>query len=1249
MKKRIYLIGILLYLVSNSFAQSSITLNDAWKSFYKNDWLMAKEKFQELTSDESSKSEAYLGLSLVASMEGNDEESFDNFIKFFELEPNGQYYLYSLWFSNSVFGTNNRRTPKQVSFLESLIKNTELEINILKLAYSTLAQHYAAVGNFKMRDFYAAKIGTIINWKAVGEFENISESGFNKDFDPLFHPENDYVFKNKKNANITWFELKNQTNGQWIFLRNNFICYNAIVYLQNFCNSPIEQDVFLRIGCAGSLKIWINDALVYSNKEEVFGTIDNDIIPIHLSKGYNRILLQLGCSDLETLYFLARITDKQGNDISDLSYTTEVQKYTKANTSKKATIDNSSEQYFKSRFKANPDDLIAKTFLAKTHLRHGKIDDAYDILKETIKIHPKSNYLLLHLSEVYSQKNNNTEYSRLVEQIKINEPEGILTQKLLLEEELQKEEYLKAEAIAEKLMEATGETEYMLTTMIRISASQEKIEDLINYINKGYSKYPNTYAFVQLKALVEKEIKKSPNGAIKVIENFNKSNFDYDANEKLLDYYLETGNTKKAFQLLNKCITYYPNTSDYHEYLSDINFNIRKYEEAAIHINNALAIAPFVSYLHEDLGNCYREMDNKEDAIAEYNKCIALNPNKYSVRHTIRELEEKPDVFDYFTKPDYDKIYKNSPNKDAYPDQNILSLYDEVQKVVYPGGGSEEIHIIMIKALKSTGIDMLKTYSIPVYSNQSLTVHKAEVMKKNGSKLKAERSGYDIVFTNLEEGDAIVLEYKIENYHQAKLLTHFWDKYYFDVDYPYQIFKYSLLVPPDVKFNYKVENMELEPKKETKDEFVLYTWERKNVKAIVDEKYMPAWEDVGAVLYISTFPDWDFVGKWYADLSKTKAETSPEIKEAVNEIFKDKGNLTDLQKAREIYNYIVSNIRYSSVSFRQSGFIPQKAEDVLNTRLGDCKDVTTLFITMCREVNLDAKFILVSSRYYGKKNMVLPSIDFDHAIARLDIDGKSYYVELTTDLYPFNTVDKYLLNSFILQVADEKGAYQPVYLATNNRIENGVYRKSNISFDGNRIVVDKQNKKTGHAAANMRNIYKNQTKEQQKKDLLESLSSDFANVKLDSFSFNETLNNTADSINYFYSYSATNPFTKINNMNILRVPYGDMITSADFLEEDRKFPVELWLFDKNDYYLETINVKIPKDKKLAEVPKNVKLKCKHADYSLSYKLSGSTLTIVREFRLKNDFVELADIKELKDFYVKVIQSDANQIGFIDLK
>src|SRR5690606_9455326 len=105
-------------------------------------------------------------------------------------------------------------------------------------------------------------------------------------------------------------------------------------------------------------------------------------------------------------------------------------------------------------------------------------------------------------------------------------------------------------------------------------------------------------------------------------------------------------------------------------------------------------------------------------------------------------------------------------------------------------------------------------------------------------------------------------------------------------------------------------------------------------EALVYEDKMPPMADVANVLHLSTIPDWKFVAGWYNNIATAKARSSFEIKEVIEEIFKGKQNLKALDKVRLIYNYITQNIAYSSVSFRQSGIVPQKPATVINTRIG---------------------------------------------------------------------------------------------------------------------------------------------------------------------------------------------------------------------------------------------------------------------------------------------------------------------------
>jgi len=572
---------------------------------------------------------------------------------------------------------------------------------------------------------------------------------------------------------------------------------------------------------------------------------------------------------------------------------------------------------------------------------------------------------------------------------------------------------------------------------------------------------------------------------------------------------------------------------------------------------------------------------------------------------------------------------------------------EEVQKIVYSGGASEEKHIYVIKVFNADGVKYWKNYSIYYTNMQRLVIEKAEVVKSNGNKVTAETSDSEIAFTSLEPGDAIHITYKIENYLLGKLSPYFWDKHYFSGGTPSLKSKYSLLVSPDVKFQYKFSGTEIKPSVNNLPDFDLYVWENANQPSLKYEDKMPKFSDVSNVLFLSSFPDWTYISNWYYDISSTKAKSDFEVKETVSNLFKGKEDLPKLEKVRKIYNFIVNNIRYSHVSFLQSGLIPQKASNVLNTKMGDCKDVSTLFVAMCKEIGVTANLVLIDTRDNGKKDMLLPSIDFNHCIAKTTIDNKDYYVELTSDFFPFNSVGSHLIDAFALDVVNEadKKTVDIAFLNPPARMKNIVSRVTTITIDDKNLNIEKTNYKTGIFAADMRSSYRDIGVKEQEKGLLESLTGEYPNIQLNSFEFTKGLKDNSDSLTYKYSYTGYNALTDVTGLSLFSLPWASKANPKDFIfNKKREFPFDLYNFSYYDSDIETMTIIIPRGKYLAEIPKSYKYSCSVADYYLTFKVVKSTIVAKRELKYKQSIVPLDKIKEFADFYKKVITADTKQIA-----
>lgn len=1213
-------------------------LEKAWNLFENDKLDEAHAAFKELI-DSPDKAQAYLGLSLVdAALDSQSDELFDAHYNFYKTADNPQPYITALW---SLDRTN--LSDKQIEYLETI---SEKEKGYLKAsAFQSLGYHYRGQGDFSKSEDYFAKTGAIENWQLVGEFENISESGFDADFGALEHPESDYVFKNKRGADVKWFKLKDSRYDNWTDFDYNFYISNSIIYAQTFVNSPVDQEVEFRVGTSGSLKFWANDNLLFQEPEERNNGLDTYVFTGRLKKGYNRLLLQVGSSDINSSNFLVRITDKEGENLSGLSTTNDFQAYTKDDF-KSEFIPNPTEEFFRKKIEASPDEMENYLILAQMLLRNDKTYEAKKILLDARKRFPKSSYLLFQILDLYQRDDNRTVLSTYLDELKTKFPDRALAQEILYSEAKRIEDYDRCDELLQKISDREGNSANVYSKRIELAAARKESQKMITILNAAYARYPENYSFVYLKSLIEKEVKKDPSAGIKILDKYTRKRFNATAEEQLAKYYFEVGNASKGIKIYDELVENNSIAVGYYKTLSDIYFSLQNYNMAKSYLDKCLEIAPYVGQYYQGLGKIYTAQNKTQKAIDSYKLALVYDPYDYDTNEALRTAEGKGEIFSIFKDIDAYKAFAEAAPADSFPEDNSLIVLNESQNVIYPNGGSELKREILVKIFNTSGVDDWKQYSITTYNNQKGRVEKAEVIKANGSKLDAQQNGADLVFENLEPGDGIHIIYTLQNYYSGKLSKQFWDKFYLAYFYPIGNSTYSLFVPDGKEFKYDTENIDLEPRVEDADGGKIYIWERDNTPSLKPESYMPELVDFSPVLHISTIPDWSYVADWYSDLAYAKTKVNYEVSETVNELFADSSELTDLEKAKMIYDYIVNNIRYSSVSFIQSGLVPQKASDVINTKQGDCKDVSTLFVSMCKAKGIDANLVLVNSRDNGIKDMTLPSIDFNHCIAHTVLDGKKYYLELTDDNLPFSSSYASVNHAFVLNIPAVRNQPSEATILDNsaNRVKNNISRQSEVKFDGEDMLVSRENQKTGVNASRMRNWMEDMGEETRIKEMQEAVSNDFPEAKVSKISFSKGLNDVNSDVEYEYDFRIPTVFTEISGLSIFKVPLTDFIDNLAFMSnEDRKTDLELWNVFNAESYNETVTIELPQGK-TTDIPESKVYNSDYVNYALKVSRKGNKVVVQRSLDVLKDQVPTQDFEAFKIQCRNIIKADDLRLG-----
>jgi Domain of Unknown Function with PDB structure (DUF3857)/Transglutaminase-like superfamily len=169
------------------------------------------------------------------------------------------------------------------------------------------------------------------------------------------------------------------------------------------------------------------------------------------------------------------------------------------------------------------------------------------------------------------------------------------------------------------------------------------------------------------------------------------------------------------------------------------------------------------------------------------------------------------------------------------------------------------------------------------------------------------------------------------------------------------------------------------------------TSERPGVKF---EALAPPWSFQTAVMQFSEWTDWSDVVAAFAPLYEDTSALSGEFEAEIARIAASEA--TEHGRAAAVLRFTQSAVRYLAISIGEGGYTPRQLADICATRYGDCKDKTKLYVAMARRLGLDACPALVNTRDGPALNDWLPSAQvFDHCIVRLQVDGRSYWLDPT--------------------------------------------------------------------------------------------------------------------------------------------------------------------------------------------------------------------------------------------------------------
>ncbi len=303
-----------------------------------------------------------------------------------------------------------------------------------------------------------------------------------------------------------------------------------------------------------------------------------------------------------------------------------------------------------------------------------------------------------------------------------------------------------------------------------------------------------------------------------------------------------------------------------------------------------------------------------------------------------------------------------------------------------------------------------------------------------------------------------------------------------------------------------------------------WRWEIKDMPALIlrDVPASPEWVALAARMSVQwgdaaiegTDNQWRALGQWFTTLEAGRTDPSPEITARVQTLIA--GAPDFYAKLVRITDSIQKDIRYFIVERGIGGHQANHAADIFRNRYGDCKDKTTLLISMLQVAGIRAYYLPVDSRR-GFVDPDDPSMFGDHMITAIEIppdvqdprlmaivkgkDGKRYLIfDPTDERTPVGNLRSVLQGSYGTLAAG--AASQIIPLPVLAPEANGTERKGQFTLapDGGLTgLVDTTH--TGPEGAELRILLKYSDEKERRESLETEIAHDVPGVVLNSFQF----------------------------------------------------------------------------------------------------------------------------------------------------
>lgn len=528
-----------------------------------------------------------------------------------------------------------------------------------------------------------------------------------------------------------------------------------------------------------------------------------------------------------------------------------------------------------------------------------------------------------------------------------------------------------------------------------------------------------------------------------------------------------------------------------------------------------------------------------------------------------------------------------------------------------------------------------------IYDRQT-SLHKiqtAKVYLPDGSVRKAQKvvqpyGQTSVNFYPLRPGVTVELEEQQDFFIPDRIAPCMWGQEFFRFAIPCRRLRFTVAIAEPFSLEYNLYLTDEQPRQWKQGSYQVYQWDMQQIPGYETDDGTPHPRDVLPWVDFTTLSSWEPVTKFYMKDLEPPQKIPAQIQKLSEELTRE--DQTEEDKICSIYKYSSEDVRYGRHPNELNLEKTREVGSMLEDMRGDCKDKSSLMVSLLRHLGINASIAILLTRMNGAHSF-LPGARFDHAIVCIDLEkGDRLWLDpaggpVTFKDLPYNDqgTQALLLNSEggELTTIPEGG---PESHQINRTCDGTLSEDCSYRFTAEVVT-------TGDTALEFRFKYVYRNEEYTALTLEKELASDLTGARIESPRFINLKDITRD-VSYSYQTTLDQWCRQIEEIILFRIPWiGSMHTAGVVNVQKRTSalqtpnPIRF-----TDYH----KIEIPAGYQGYGLPYEHKLQCEWGNYRASVFVENSHLICKREVDHLGGIVFEDQYQEFKEYWEACTRADA---------